>query len=58
MVVDLSMKLGWSVDDAEDRYTLEQVILLWYLDVKRERRDQELSAQMTAAYLAKFFSGG
>jgi hypothetical protein len=57
MVVDLSMQLGWSVGDVESKYTLGQIVLLWYLNVKKERRDQELSAQYVAASLARLFAG-
>lgn len=46
-----------SIGDVESRHTLDQVVLLWYLDVKDERRGQELSSQLTGAYLAKFLVG-
>lgn len=58
MLARLARSMGMTIGDVEDRHTLEQVILLWYLDVKEENRDREISASLTAANLAKVFAGG
>lgn len=61
MIVDLANDLGVTVSDVESHHTLDQLFLRWYLNVKRERREQDLSAQLTAAHLAnniaKMFGG-
>jgi len=57
MVARLSRSMSMKTRDVEDNHTLDQIVLLWYLDVKDERRDRDLSAQATGVYLAKVFGG-
>lgn len=49
--------MSMPIRDVEAQHTLDQVVLLWYLDMKDERRDRDLSAQATGVYFAKFLSG-
>jgi len=49
--------MSMSIRGVESQYTLDQIVLLWYLAVKDERQDRQLSAQEMAVSVAKLFGG-
>ncbi len=57
MVARLSRSMSMSPRDVESKHTLDQIVLLWYLDVKDERQRQKLSAQDTAISVARLLAG-
>jgi len=57
MVARLSRSMSMSIRGVESQYTLDQIVLLWYLAVKDERQDRQLSAQEMAVSVAKLFGG-
>lgn len=48
---------GTNDDDVCQRYTPEQMGLLYYFEVRKEIRAQKRSATFTAAQLGKMFGG-